>query len=1048
MAYLKLKNPTAFIIQKQVVRVEKLVGQKNKYKDIAFKSKIKLLERNRRDEVEKRYEDRTNEKERSVANKIRVPRLGFLDSVKNFLFSVLFGALTLKLIPHLPKLKGLVITGFKIGNFAVEFAGTILNAMVTFVDKVYGIIDFGKEQYKLLYGDKGIAAYESALGMTNKTLNLMLISGMLFSDLISLKAQTDLNQDALGKVGEEVSKQVTKRRGARAALQAAASRLGNVARVGAPIMLVGTAASLLGELTFQQRKFTQNLQNELQKKLDDATNDKNFITRGLKLLAYYTAIPGLRIYNFISNAVGSLLDIIGAPFRYLGELINFGIMSLSGDATGIRSQRENLAKFDARVREQVRQILNTFSLGLLAKEKGSWGNIYGDASAQRQMMNRMYGGGEVKVKKYAQGGTITRGGEVVGGAIGRSQVKKTVSRTFEIPISPLSPGQDSNGQVLYTNPLTGQQTKKTNIQTFFPNPESPNYVNPYRYLTKAYTIASSGAFLKPFLQMPIKLIMGDGPSEADYNSLAAAVNNLFNSILGSTFIPNSKRSLSDLTGPVDIFGWARSYIKEGMIGSSNYLMDELQRQFSLLSGMSSGEKSKPREGQTGQENPLTEIGGEAQFVIGDSIARGFAGLGATPGTDSDDSKVGRSAQKVLEILRAKGESLRGALIDLSTGIANSKDDWKSVEAQLSYLKSLGARVRVLGVGNQWSAKNGNVNQKLGEMVKRYGFYFYGGYDASGDTQLGLHADSGTYQKLKTKRDAEMAASASTQMSTEPTAIGSVKLTPLQRQALAILSKYESASAGGYNAVNQIGIAGGYGVLGYSGDFRKMKQHGGRSLTDMTIAEIMSLQRDIPGMSNAEWIRLGRLHAVGRYQFIGNTLPGVVARANISTNTKFSPEVQDILAVQYLKEAGIGAWKGPARYATAAERDIVQRSRKDPIPAALHGGYVDKTQMVLTHPDEYVIDSDSVKLFGIKFYDIINQTENVSQRKNASESLISILSKYTEDGFLETEDLYTYELPESQQVSLIPPQIIPIGSGFGGGFSDGDQDYSQDPTELR
>jgi len=152
----------------------------------------------------------------------------------------------------------------------------------------------------------------------------------------------------------------------------------------------------------------------------------------------------------------------------------------------------------------------------------------------------------------------------------------------------------------------------------------------------------------------------------------------------------------------------------------------------------------------------------------------------------------------------------------------------------------------------------------------------------------------------------------------------------QRQALNILSKYESAGSGGYNAVNQIGVKGGRGVLGYSGDFRNMKQHGGKALTNMTIAEIIALQAPKPGMSNQEWIRQGRLHAVGRYQFIGMTLPGVVKRSGIPTTAKFTPEVQDLLALQYLKEAGIGAWIGPADKATKQERAIIEAARKEPI----------------------------------------------------------------------------------------------------------------------
>jgi len=166
----------------------------------------------------------------------------------------------------------------------------------------------------------------------------------------------------------------------------------------------------------------------------------------------------------------------------------------------------------------------------------------------------------------------------------------------------------------------------------------------------------------------------------------------------------------------------------------------------------------------------------------------------------------------------------------------------------------------------------------------------------------------------------------------PAAQSGGKLKPIHKQALDILSKYESAGSGGYNAVNQIGIKGGRAVLpgSFAGDFRKMKQHGGKALTDLTIKEIMALQAERSGMSNQEWIRQGRLHAVGRYQFIGKTLPGVVARSGIPTSAKFTPEVQDQLAIQYLKEAGIGAWTGPRDKASRKERAIIEQARKTPL----------------------------------------------------------------------------------------------------------------------
>ena len=151
------------------------------------------------------------------------------------------------------------------------------------------------------------------------------------------------------------------------------------------------------------------------------------------------------------------------------------------------------------------------------------------------------------------------------------------------------------------------------------------------------------------------------------------------------------------------------------------------------------------------------------------------------------------------------------------------------------------------------------------------------------------------------------------------------LTDIQKKALGILAKYESGAAG-YNAVNQIGTAGGRGVKGFSGDIRKMSQHKGRPLTDFTIAEIKGLQFDDRSMSDDQWIKAGKLHAVGKYQFIGNTLPGVAKRAGIPDDAKFSEGVQDLMALQLMKERGISPWVGPSDKATASERAIIAQAR--------------------------------------------------------------------------------------------------------------------------
>ena len=144
-----------------------------------------------------------------------------------------------------------------------------------------------------------------------------------------------------------------------------------------------------------------------------------------------------------------------------------------------------------------------------------------------------------------------------------------------------------------------------------------------------------------------------------------------------------------------------------------------------------------------------------------------------------------------------------------------------------------------------------------------------------------------------------------------------------QQALNIIGKYESDPVGGYDAVNQIGTHNGRRTLGYSGPFLRLPGNGVRKLTDLTVQEILDLQYDSGWMTNAQWIAAGKLHAVGRYQFIGRTLRSLVERYNIGRNLKFTPELQDNLALLLLKESGPGNWVGPLDKATASEWRILK-----------------------------------------------------------------------------------------------------------------------------
>jgi hypothetical protein len=86
--------------------------------------------------------------------------------------------------------------------------------------------------------------------------------------------------------------------------------------------------------------------------------------------------------------------------------------------------------------------------------------------------------------------------------------------------------------------------------------------------------------------------------------------------------------------------------------------------------------------------------------------------------------------------------------------------------------------------------------------------------------------------------------------------------------------------GGYDSLNTGGSAGGHVAHGSGTGLGKF----GRSLTEMTVGEVMDMQAR------------GVLHATGRYQIIGSTLRGLVARGKASRSDLYDQATQDKLAI--------------------------------------------------------------------------------------------------------------------------------------------------------
>jgi conjugal transfer mating pair stabilization protein TraG len=89
----------------------------------------------------------------------------------------------------------------------------------------------------------------------------------------------------------------------------------------------------------------------------------------------------------------------------------------------------------------------------------------------------------------------------------------------------------------------------------------------------------------------------------------------------------------------------------------------------------------------------------------------------------------------------------------------------------------------------------------------------------------------------------------------------------------------------------------------SGNYNAYFGNGGNKrikFTEMSIAEVQKWQ--------ADYVRQGSpSSAVGKYQFLDSTLAGLVDRLNIDPNEKFTPAMQDRLAIALIERRGAEAY---------------------------------------------------------------------------------------------------------------------------------------------
>ena len=165
------------IIRVNVVEIDSIL------KGTLAAEKKKLTESKKQDSSKRRekVEEKLETKPKAESGKIKMPslpRMGFLDWVKNFIGNVILGYFAVRLVDHLPKIIPIIKFLGKATDFVLDVGGKLLDGLATFIDWGYKAYDATRGFVKNLFGSSEVKQFDQLSSSLNQFLNLAIIAGM------------------------------------------------------------------------------------------------------------------------------------------------------------------------------------------------------------------------------------------------------------------------------------------------------------------------------------------------------------------------------------------------------------------------------------------------------------------------------------------------------------------------------------------------------------------------------------------------------------------------------------------------------------------------------------------------------------------------------------------------------------------------------------------------------------------------------------------------------------------------------------------------------
>ena len=601
------------LIKVKVIEMDKILKGSVVAKKAELDRKKREESESRKESIEKDLETKPKAEKQNMKMP-KIPGVGILGWIKNFIGNILLGYFAVRLVDHLPKILPVIKFLGKAADFVIDIGGKLLNGLATFVDWGYKAYDATRGFVKNIFGKKGADQFDKLSGLLNTVLNLAVIAAMIGVG------------GGGGGPGGRGGQRPRPGAGGRPRVTTSGGRSAGRPDIRNPFRQRPTVTTGRGGVGSGAR--VTGAASELgEKGLKRAAG--RFIRPVVKRIPIFGALVDFAI----SVALGE--DPKRAAARATGAAIGAAAGSWLAGAVGIAAG------------SVVPVIGNVLAGAAGAAIGGVLGGMLGDWIGGL-LYDKIVESVSGKTQGYAGGGQVTRGGKAMG------VVKRTISTKGKIerkiPRQPgkinVKPGADVGGE----DKLFG----------IFPKPKSLNEPSSFRVIEDSAKEFQKADYFGPILAVTSKILLGQKPSQSDYRNIGYGINQLVSEGLSQGSIKGGIaaafagggmvdiKTLEAIGEGGDISEWVARSFKSSVEQSTDKVISDIQKNLSLKTpvderqpsittpdGGTYGPAGSSGDALTMARNLMRDLGlteAQAAGIVGNMIAESGVENGRPQGT--------------------------------------------------------------------------------------------------------------------------------------------------------------------------------------------------------------------------------------------------------------------------------------------------------------------------------------------------------------------------------------------------------------------------------